>query len=551
MTKAKRETAPVRAGQRKHWLPGAEWGVAILLTALALFFHFTFFTHAGALWRDEINSVAFARMPSVATAYEFLRYDSFPLLSSMVLRGWTAIGLGATDTGLRAFGLLVGFLLLGMLWLTCRLLRGSVPLVSLALVGANPWIVRSVDSIRPYGLGIALIVATLGCVWKAVETSRPKWFVAAGLAAVMSVQCMYQNAVLLLAICLAGVVVSLRDARGKTAIVVLGIGFVAALSLVIYLPSFAASQSWGVLVRGFVQRTSIRDKFLQAIGLGSAARAWPWFGLAILTVALGGTALFSRRKQRIARARSQLALFCATVLVMGVAAYFAALKSSQLQTQPWYYVPLLVLVAPALDAAAGLLPATERWKMARLTVSLAAALTIAIPGWTMVNTRWTNVDVVAANLGKQATAGDAIVLNPFWLGLTFQRYYHGQAAWVTVPPLDDVHIVRYDLAKTAMTRPNSVDPVLETMAKALQSGHRVWWVAGISTGADNVPPHILPPAPLPGTGWYLGPYLLSWGRQAAYLLETHAVNSETMEVHPGGPVMSYEDVRVTAVSGWH
>src|SRR6185503_558066 len=124
------------------------------------------------LWRDEINSLAFAKMPSLAKIYENLRYDSFPLLSTMLLRGWIG-AFGSADSSLRIYGLLIGALLVGSLWWTSRLLGRGTPLFSLALVGFNPWVVRTVGSIRPYGLGIALIVATLGCVWKAVETSKP------------------------------------------------------------------------------------------------------------------------------------------------------------------------------------------------------------------------------------------------------------------------------------------------------------------------------------------------------------------------------------------
>ena len=30
-------------------------------------------------------------------------------------------------------------------------------------------------------------------------------------------------------------------------------------------------------------------------------------------------------------------------------------------------------------------------------------------------------------------AGDLVVIVPWWLGVTFQRYYHGKAEYVTVP----------------------------------------------------------------------------------------------------------------------
>jgi len=547
VTKGKQESAPGRSGARRDWLPWAECGAAILLTGVALFLHFTFFTHAGALWRDEINSVEFASMPSVSRTFAALQYDSFPLLSTLLLRGWVAMGLG-TDRGLRVFGFLVGVLVLGALWLTCRLFGCRVPLISMTLVGLNPWMVRTTDSIRPYGIGIALIVATLGCVWKAAETSKRNWFVTAGILAVLSVQCMYQNAFLLFAICFAGAVVSLRNSRFKTAIGVMVVGLVAAASLLPYLPSIAAAHGWGILVRSPVSMQRLRDVLVQALGFGSVLAAWPWFGLAILCGIVGLLGLLSRRKQHAARARSNLALFCATVLVVAAAAYLTALKSAQLLTQPWYYAPLVVMVTPTLDVTAWLIATTDLWRIARVAAALAIACTMAIPGWRQVQERWTNIDVAASKIAKSAAPGDLVVLNPFWLGITFKRYYKGPAEVVTVPPLEDVHIVRYDLVKAAMARPGAVAPALDAAAKALQSGHRVWWVAGLPIRED--PPPVLPPAPLPGSGWYLGPYLFGWGRQAEYFLETHGAKADFLDVRASGPVAIYENVAVTTVSGW-
>ncbi len=542
-------TPPVRTADDERVLQGVEWGIAILLTGVALFFHYTFFSHVGPLWRDEINSVAFARMPSIASIYENLRYDSFPLLSTMLLRGWIA-AFGSADSSLRIYGLLIGSLLVGSLWWTSRLLGKRTPLFSLALVGFNPWVVRTVGSIRPYGLGIALIVATLGCVWKAVETSKPRWFLAATLLAVASVHCMFQNAFLLLAICVAGAVAALRDGEMKTAILTLGVGFVAAVSIAIYLPSLAASQAWAPLVRQLVPMKRLWDTLTATLSFDTPANLWPWIVLAIIALCLGAYGLISKRRRRADRGRAGLAVYGATILVVGTAAYLAALKSTQLQTEPWYYVPLAVLMAPVLDAVVGLLATSERPRILRAAAVLAVSFMMAASGWSQARTRWTNIDIVAQNMSKQVTAGDTIVLNPFWLGMTFQRYYHGPAAWVTLPPIDDVSIVRYDLVKAAMARPRPIDPTLEAMARSLQSGHRIWWVGGISTGPDGETPRILPPAPLPNSGWFIGPYLYSWGRQAAHLVELHGVKAEVMEAHVGGPVSNYENVTVTIVSGW-
>jgi hypothetical protein len=491
-----------------------------------------------------------ASLPSVASVLGALRYDSFPLLSTLVLGGWIHAGLGS-DQGLRVFGFLVGALLLGALWMTSRLLGCPTPALSLALVGLNPWVIRTTDSVRPYGIGIALVVVTLGCVWKAVETPGRKWFILAALPAVLSVQCMYQNAFLLLAICIGGVLVSLRASQPKKAIGVVLIGLAAALSLVPYLPSVAAAQSWGILVRSPISVQRLFEVFFKALGADRAATLWLWLGLAILSLAVGIHALFSRRGKPAARARSDLGLYGAAILLTAAVVYLMAMKATQLLTQPWYFVPLAVLVAPTLDTAAWLAATTDGRRVARLLVIPAVAGTAALPGWQQSHDRWTNVDVVAGRMGEQAAAGDAIVLNPFWIGITFQRYYKGPARWVTIPPLEDVHIVRFDLVKAAMARPDPLDPALETMAKALRSGHRVFWVQGLGGVDESEAPPPLPPAPLPDSGWYLGPYLYGWARQATYFLQSHGLRSEIMDTRVGGPVLGYENVAVTIISGWH
>src|SRR6185295_300864 len=214
--KRRKEVKPPEGNATGEGLRRAEWGVAIALSLLAVLFHVRFLTQAGALWRDEVNTAEFARMGSVHEIYSFLKYDGFPPLVALLVRGWGAIG-GEGDSGLRMFGFVVGLAFLGALWLACRSFRCPAPLYSLALIGLSPIAVRAVDSIRPYGVGMVLIVATMALMWKAIESPSAKRFVGAGILAVLSVQCMYQNAFLLLAICVAGAAVSLKRADLKTA----------------------------------------------------------------------------------------------------------------------------------------------------------------------------------------------------------------------------------------------------------------------------------------------------------------------------------------------
>ena len=538
---ARRPSGTPRTHASAVWLPRAEWVLAALLTGAAVYLHFLFFTHAGGLWRDEVNSARFAGMPTLGQAYESLRYDSFPLLSTVLLRGWIHAG-GEADGNLRLFGLIVGLLLLAALWMTRRLFGGGPPLIALALAGLNPWVVRTADSIRPYGWGIVLIVATLGCVWKAVETSKPRWLLLTALLSVAAVQCMYQNAFLLLALLSAGAFVAWRASRGKTALGLLAAGAAAAISLLIYLPSIRAAGAWGVVIRTHIPVTRILHVLSDTLGVGGAALLLIWI------VFLGLSVAFAVRSFR--RREPSLPVFATTALLLGAAFYLVALMATHVQTEPWYYVPLVVVSAALLDGA--LLDRLERgpWRLARLAVVLAAAVILGVAAAPLARTRCTNVDLAAEHLSKVAGAEDLIVLDPFWIGLPFQRYYHGPARWITVPPLGETGIVRYDRLKEAMARTGSNQPVLLAMTRTLQSGHRVFWLEGMNTGSDE-PARVLPPAPQLPTGWFLGPYLMAWGREAGHHLETHGLQAEVFDIDAKTPVMSYEKVVGTEVTGWH
>ncbi len=45
-----------------------------------------------------------ASLPSFDAIWTHLEHESFPLLITMLLRGWSALGFGASDPGLRVFG---------------------------------------------------------------------------------------------------------------------------------------------------------------------------------------------------------------------------------------------------------------------------------------------------------------------------------------------------------------------------------------------------------------------------------------------------------------
>ncbi|TMQ63741.1 MAG: glycosyltransferase family 39 protein [Candidatus Eisenbacteria bacterium] len=550
MSKKRRKEIQSEGNAPGEGLRRAEWGIAIAVCLLAVLFHIGFLTQAGALWRDEVNTAEFARMASVHEIYSFLKYDGFPPLVALLVRGWATAGGSSDDLGLRVFGFAVGLAFLGALWLACRSLRSPTPLFSLALIGLNPVAVRAVDSIRPYGLGMVLIVATMALVWRAIESPSAKGFVGAGILAVLSVQCMYQNAFLLVGICAAGAVVSLRRADLKTAGAVVLVGAVAALSLLPYRATIAAAQSWNVVIQSPTSAMQLLSILIQAVSPGGPATAVPWLVLAIVCGRAVARSLRPRSSPGQNAASQGVALFSGAVVVASTAAFLAALASTKLQTQPWYYVPLLAILAPALDAGAWAAATTHAWKIARLVLAAAIAAAMAVPGWAHVTERRTNADIVASLVGTEASAQDLIVVNPWYYGVSFRRYYKGTADWTTLPPLEDLRIHRYDLLKAAMARSNPIDPVLEKVTATLKSGHRLWLIGVFPDPRDVEEPAVLPPAPHASSGWYCAPYIITWGRQISYLLKSHVLRAEVLPTGAGRPVNPYENLAVVVVSGW-
>jgi len=145
-----------------------EFWTAVIITLWLVALHVLNLYHAGPLWRDEAGTADFAAMPSVREIWRNLRYDNFPPLFVAVARVWTLAGLGS-DFGYRVLGFLIGMGTLGVLWWCARKLGGKTPLLVLSLYAINPVAIRVCDSLRPYGLGIALILLTSALVWNFVQ----------------------------------------------------------------------------------------------------------------------------------------------------------------------------------------------------------------------------------------------------------------------------------------------------------------------------------------------------------------------------------------------
>jgi hypothetical protein len=529
---------------RSNWLTRAEWAVCLCATLSAIGLHVIYLTHAGGLWRDETSSVNLATMPTVG---EMWRALDVPVFFPATLRCWWAIGLGSTDLGFRCFGFLTALLLLGAVWLNARMLRSSLPFVSLGLLAANLTLVRWGDSLRAYGLGCFLILLAFALVWHLMKAPSVGRFIGAALAAVLSVQCLYQNAFLLFAICIAGCFVCFRCSQDRTALVVIGVGAAAAVSLLPYLGMITRSQRSFIVLKVGLDAELVWSNFCDALGTPMGWQTVVWLGLCVAAVARG--LWFVRPPSGRRRISAEdLPLFAAITLSLGLLSFLLFIAIARLPTQPWYWLPPMVLTAVCIDAALGTwLKRYPGWRLA--LVGLMAFVPL-ITGVRLAQYRQTNIDLIAAHLREQANPGDLILVYPWYCGVTFNRYYQGGAPWTTLPALADSRSHRYDLLQEKLAAKAPIKPVLDRLAQTLSSGHRLWIVGDLPLPepGETAPPD-LPPAPDGPYGWADAPYSYVWGRQAQHFIAALGGQPKVIAVGGGDAVSPYETASLAVVSG--
>jgi hypothetical protein len=125
---------------------------------------------------------------------------------------------------------------------------------------------------------------------------------------------------------------------------------------------------------------------------------------------------------------------------------------------------------------------------------------------------------------------------------------HLSAPWITIPALEDHCFHRYDLLKIKMQMENPIQPVLEQVAAAPQSGNRVWLVGG-EIRLDGAPPPDLRPAPNNPWGWLDEPYSHIWGAKVGHFIANHATQG-TNVFEPLPNCNSFENLSAVMIAGW-
>ncbi len=535
----------ILAMDKSRRLTKAEWGVCVAATLAALWLHLSFWWHAGGFWRDEATSVYIGTSGSLGQMWHMLQYESFPALFPATIRLWSSIGFGSSELAFRALGFLAGLSFLAALWFSARVLTGSLPFISLALLATNLTVLRWGDSLRAYGFGCTLILATLILVWLLIKKPDAKRFTAATIAAVLSVQCLYQNAFLLLAICVAAGFVCFRRGLEKRAGLVTGVGAVAAVSLLPYVGIMTASQRSFAVARIGFNASAAWGSWADALGNPGVWQVPFWIGICF-AAAVRGLIFVSSTQRRQSVSDEDLPLFAAMTLSFSVVLFVLFLAIAWLPTQPWYWLPPMALVAVCADACLRDWLAPYRiWRFALVALLVFVSFLLDLKP---IKRRQTTIDLVAIRLQQEAGPKDLILVYPWYCGVTFTRYYHGATPWVTLPILSDFRIARYDLLREKLEATNPMQPILERIGHTLDTGGRLWIVGTLPPPKpDETEVPDLPPAPNGPQGWFDVPYTYVWGRQVEHFIGAGQRRIEEVPIDFGEGVNIYEDAPLAVV----
>ena len=542
---------------KKSLLLQPEWIIAILLTAAAVLLHLFFWLHVGGLWRDEVNQVSI----SARHSFEEMARDSFPVLMPLTVHAWTAAGLGGSDLGLRTLGLLAGLGILAALWISNWKIRRAPPLLGLALFALNSSLIFWGDSLRAYGLGSLLAAALTASAFvflKQPSTSRAAWL---ALFAILSVQFLYNNAVLVAAVCFGGWAVCWHRKDKRAALQILIVAVVSAVSLLPYMQNLIATSTNSVVLRSGVDLTRFFASYSNTLGYPFSGYTYCWLGLYI-SVLISARVVFHKKTEIPATTDSQastdtartgdLNLFAAVTLTLATIGFPIFFWRAQLPMQSWYLLPFMASVVVCFDAVL-----LRRRRLIYRVVLLLFTVVTACCSFRntsqLLAGHFSNVDIYARTLGANAKPNDYIIVDPWLFGITFDHYFKGATPWDTLPRLSDHSTHRFDLVQQQMQNTNAIAPVLRQIAQTLQSGHRVWILAPKdSIGVperDTKPPPTLPPAPLPDTGWAEEPYANVWTAQTLCFIANHSTQFGKLQALSRDHFIT-EDMDAFVASGW-
>ena len=304
----------------------------------------------------------------------------------------------------------------------------------------------------------------------------------------------------------------------RRSVLILGIGFVSAVSLLVYIPTirgygdavktaFVGNDVWTVLVN-----------CVKAIGCENNPLLWVWGAVLFAAIAWSFRIYFQQR--RSCPREPSIHLFSALAIVVAMGGGVLFFRGMNLYVFPWHVSPLIAFLAVLVECSLAHPPSA--WIAAcKAPVACLVIAVSLLPAWRMAQVRRTTLDLVCQTLDREAAPEDLVLVNPFYLSPGFNYHYHGCAPWNTVPIMSEDENVRTFPSHgiiQVMTTPHGIEPTQARIREALSKGRRVWLVGGLQMLPANMLPPDLPPAPLSEFGWNSNAYVQVWSMQARLFL---------------------------------
>ena len=264
--------------------------------------------------------------------------------------------------------------------------------------------------------------------------------------------------------------------------------------------------------------SGVWTKAAETLGSPLPFGGWLWLILLTTAVVIGLWAVLRKPATTDEIANDDRLLFALMALLLGAICYTGFLRVLNYSTKPWYFVIFVAFAATCIEMIFSSVGRKEKTLLARSVCALLLMGVSFVPALQGLEGRQTNADIIAARLTRTATQDDLVVINPFIYGISFRRYYHGVAPYVTLPPMKDLRTHRVDLAKQQMMSAHPIAPVLRRMAEVLHAGHTVWLIGGL----NYVPPGRQPFSIPPGSAGNYYAYYAAWSEQASFFVQTHS-----------------------------
>ncbi|HYK91745.1 MAG TPA: hypothetical protein VE398_23465, partial [Acidobacteriota bacterium] len=364
------------------------------------------------------------------------------------------------------------------------------------------------------------------------------------------VQTLYQDAILVLAIGIATLIVAYLKGGLRRALVLLAPFCVAASSLLPYVGHLQEARRWSQVANvsaGNARHTA----FLDALSSPTEWFVVIWVAVALLAIAgaIRGTLRKEGRGERH-QSREHILLYCGITFAVSLAGFllFFVYVAGSVSLQPWHFVPLLVLSAVTLTPLAEPDVRNTVLRACRTLVTTAAAALVLVPSARDLAMRMTSMDLTASVVGREARPDDLVIVNPWYLGISFSRYYRGSAPWTTFPSLQERTVHRYDLLKDRMRQPETIAEDIRRISATLQQGGKIWAVGQLEV---NTNPRVSPlaPAPLSVTGWSSGPYLQNWSQHLTTTLAINSIKGRMVPVDTDRKVNPLESPMIAVFEG--